>query len=228
MSACEIEGCERALYSKRYCKPHHYEHVRGGDTNPRRPAKLPDGAVCSEPDCALPVKAKGLCKKHYLRLCRNGDTNLRRKTIPAGGPCAIAGCEKPARGAGYCTAHYQRLRRHGDPLGSGKTKAAADRFAEKFRINAETGCWEWIAERNRKGYGMFWHKDSMTGAHRASYELHVGEIPDALHVLHRCDNPPCVNPEHLFLGTNQDNVDDRQRKGRWKVNANKTEVRNGL
>lgn len=228
MGSCEIEGCKRALYSKRYCKPHHYEHVRGGDMSPRRPAKLPENATCSATGCDLPVKAKGLCRKHYLRNFRNGDTNLRRVTIPTGGPCAVDGCDKPARATGYCIGHYRRLRLHGNPLGSGRTKTEMDRFAEKYRVNAQTGCWEWTAERNRKGYGIFWRNASMTGAHRASYELHVGPIPDGLHVLHRCDNPPCVNPAHLFLGTNQDNVDDRQRKGRWKVNANKTEVRNGF
>ena len=82
------------------------------------------------------------------------------------------------------------------------------------------GCWLWGGGKNKKGYGQFF-LNSRRLAHRVSYELFVGPIPDKLCVLHTCDAPSCVNPNHLWLGTNQDNINDRVKKGRkcsWPKN----------
>jgi hypothetical protein len=81
--------------------------------------------------------------------------------------------------------------------------------------NPLTGCWLWTGARNAKGYGTF--KLNMPGftgalAHRASYRLHVGEIPAGLQVAHHCDNPRCVNPAHLYLASNEENQGDRVRR----------------
>lgn len=107
-----------------------------------------------------------------------------------------------------------------------------DRFMAKVEIQ-ENGCWLWQGAKGKKGYGMFSmgpkykpdgsRRNTMVGAHRASYLLFKGEIPehDSYHglcVLHKCDNPACVNPDHLFLGTNEDNVHDMDAKGR-RVNG---------
>lgn len=98
-------------------------------------------------------------------------------------------------------------------------------FWQKVDKGTEDGCWIWTGARHRKGYGRFAVANRRkVYAHRYSWELAHGPIPDGLFVLHRCDNPPCVNPGHLFLGTNQDNMRDAAAKGRLVSRAKLTEA----
>jgi hypothetical protein len=85
-------------------------------------------------------------------------------------------------------------------------------FQDKIKIT-ESGCWEWTKGKVSYGYGVAWYKGQGCRAHRLSYQLYFGEIPDGLCICHKCDNPTCINPEHLFLGTNKDNIRDRDAKG---------------
>jgi hypothetical protein len=80
--------------------------------------------------------------------------------------------------------------------------------------DAPNGCWEWTGYRHRQQYGRFKWQGQMRLAHRLSWEFTHGPISSGLHVLHRCDNTPCVNPEHLFLGHHNENMSDMHRKGR--------------
>jgi hypothetical protein len=90
------------------------------------------------------------------------------------------------------------------------------RFSEHFwhQVQKDTECWEWTAATTPAGYGKLTFYGESLAAHRVSWELSNGPIPDGLWVLHRCDNPPCVRPEHLFLGTPRDNTLDMHLKGR--------------
>jgi hypothetical protein len=87
-------------------------------------------------------------------------------------------------------------------------------FFKKVMPEPNTGCWFWIGAQNQDGYGLFWVGDRSTSAHRTSYAMHVGPIPDDKDICHRCDQPSCVNPDHLFPGTHAENMRDMMRKGR--------------
>jgi hypothetical protein len=90
------------------------------------------------------------------------------------------------------------------------------RFESKFTRVPESGCWLWEAGVKR-GYGVFTMGSRRWLAHRISYRAYIGEIPDAICVLHRCDVTSCVNPAHLFIGTRSDNQADMTAKGRGVV-----------
>jgi hypothetical protein len=103
----------------------------------------------------------------------------------------------------YCKGHHFRR-----PL--------PDRFWEKVDKRDVDECWPWTGTTVSKGYGSIGHEGKTLSAHRVSWELHF-DSPGDLHVLHSCDNPPCCNPAHLFLGTNADNIRDRLLKERMRI-----------
>ncbi len=94
-------------------------------------------------------------------------------------------------------------------------KQIAEKARERFwsHVRKTKKCWLWTHRSDKDGYGKFFHTRRY-GAHRYSFLLTYGFLPKGLHVLHKCDNPPCVRPSHLFLGTQQDNSDDMVAKGR--------------
>lgn len=95
-----------------------------------------------------------------------------------------------------------------------------DYLLKRINKDGPNGCWIYTGATDRRGYGRPARKHKRYYAHRRSYEIHKGPIPAGMLVLHKCDNPPCCNPDHLFLGTDADNAQDKARKGRALDGAN--------
>ena len=94
-----------------------------------------------------------------------------------------------------------------------------DRFNEKISVS-KTGCIEWGGAKDQDGYGVIQKDGKRKKTHRAIWEYYHGKIPSGLNICHKCDNPCCVNIDHLFLGTQNDNMQDMIKKGRKVVNSN--------
>jgi len=103
----------------------------------------------------------------------------------------------------------------GDARLPSRVRAVGARSVVRQVSISASGCWEWARSRAPNGYGRLKIGTRTVYAHRAAWTLHFGPIPPGLFVCHRCDNPPCVRPDHLFLGTSADNVRDSIEKGRW-------------
>ena len=126
-------------------------------------------------------------------------------------------CERRAHARGLCITHYSRWRL-ANPY---KTRPATAPLEQRYRAKVNVGdpdeCWEWTGARDLDGYGRMWRDAEQRSvvATRIGWELTHGEpVPAGMLVCHRCDNPPCCNPSHWFLGTVGDNAQDMIRKGR--------------
>ena len=131
--------------------------------------------------------------------------------------CKIEGCSGRYRAGGYCKKHYKLI-----PLKDRyKIPSARIRFEDGYIAEPISGCWLWIKTTDHKGYAHIRNNGKILLGHRLAWELHNGPIPEGLRVLHHCDVRCCVNPYHLFLGTDSDNMKDCSRKGRLRGHNHK-------
>lgn len=168
--------------------------------------------TCSVEGCDRDVLARGMCNMHYQRMRNRGSVDLAVSPIIL---CSVDNCERKYYCNGLCAIHYERLRNRGtiDLL---PIRSVADRLAAGL-ARKPNGCLEWTGSTNARGYGQIKIDGKPIKTHRLAWELANDEIPDGLHVLHHCDVPLCCNPEHLFLGTQADNMADMAAKGRHAI-----------
>ncbi len=132
--------------------------------------------------------------------------------------CSIKDCGKPVHAKGYCKRHYQQSWSTGSPeIRRPNTHAPAEeRFWKYVNRGTDEECWNWTGFRDWDGYGKFRECTRINiAAHRFSYRLHNGNLPAELVVRHKCNNPACVNPNHLETGTHIENMGDRIRAGHY-------------
>jgi hypothetical protein len=130
--------------------------------------------------------------------------------------CTIVGCERKIKSRGWCNSHYVNWLTYGNPIPQ-RDWTLGERIKKTGWTVTKNGCWEWNGRKNWCGYGMI--NITRLGiinqrAHRVVFEYLTGEKIGDRVLCHHCDNPPCVNPEHLFMGTMADNMRDKIEKGR--------------
>lgn len=145
-------------------------------------------------------------------------TNNLPNNQPTFKVCSIEDCEEKHYAKTFCYVHWKRNNLHGNPLivkrnnGSGKNRA--ERFWSRVAITADDQrCWEWTGCKGTRNYGMIKYEGKKTRSHKVAWYLTYGKYPDLL-LLHSCDNPSCVNPNHLREGTNADNTQDKVSRNR--------------
>lgn len=184
--------------------------------------------ICSIDGCEKPINCRKLCGMHYWRLRAYGDPMFKRAKVVR--TCSVDGCDGAVSGRGVCNKHYLRLMHHGstDKMAPGDRAMSLEAaFLKHSGSPNDDGCIEWGGALTRMGYPRFRRTGVDHLMHRYAWERVNGPIPDGLVVRHACDNPPCVNIEHLSIGTNADNTRDaierdRLRKGQEHTNSRLT------
>lgn len=175
--------------------------------------------VCSIQDCGQKSIARKLCRHHYKKWYKYGDP-LHVKIIYKNILCLVPECNNFVHAKKHCSMHYRHIKKYGEI----KTKQHKNKWINHKTIETafwgyvtkkdKDECWEWEGVIAGGGYGSLWFEMRQYRAHRISYLINKGDIPEGLFVMHSCDNRKCVNPNHLSIGTHSDNMRDCANKGR--------------
>ena len=210
--SCSVATCERDAFSAGYCRSH-LRLLRKHGTTERPP--------CAVAKCGKEALKRGWCVSHYVQWQKHGDPEAmeRRAAARLEATCSIEGCDRELTARGWCDAHYRRWRKHDDPGTGPIADPVTDEQRFMVKVHKTDTCWIWTARINeRGGYGVFYLNGKLEYAHRASYKMFVGDVPDELQLDHLChtndpacdlgDDCPhraCVNPDHLEPVTQAEN-----------------------
>lgn len=170
------------------------------------PNTSPAKKICRVENCGRTVahKAKRLCKTHaeYDRIGKDLHAIVKPEEF-----CSISGCTRRRKARGWCHTHYTRFIRHGNPNSVGLIYGDNEkRFWSK--VDKTPTCWVWTGSPHSAGYGTILIDGQIKYAHRVSYEMAYGRIPEGLEIDHICHNRPCVNPSHLRPVTRKQNMEN--------------------
>lgn len=200
---CKVSGCESVAVEFRWCEEH-LEEKKCGKADGKLFSRNP---TCVTEKCQNPRYFLGRCEAHQKLIKLSSDPI---PDVPQ--RCKFPKCRNRKSSLGYCGGHYAQvslgkelapLKGHGIPLDT--------RFFESV-TKSET-CWIWSGNIGTTGYGVFPNGKTSVPAHRVSYELHTGMIPNGMQIDHMCSNRTCVNPDHLRLATGKQNAEHRATLG---------------
>jgi len=231
VTTCAFEGCGRKREKREWCGTHYSRWRKHGDPHVYLKVAGPP-KPCRAEGCERFVGdkgAKGLCSLHYGRLKAYGDPHAEIAVgeIPPwrihGPTCSVPECDRPTHAHGWCSTHVGRYYRLGTVALPGNLSLPHVRRRDKApmqrrfwaKVKKSDGCWEWTASRHPSGHGYLMNDDGKVDyAHRVSWVLHFGPISEGYQINHDCNNAPCVRPDHLYLGTQRENVHDMLRATR--------------
>lgn len=169
--------------------------------------------LCSVEECDRPRRGRGYCGMHYKRVVTYGDPHFVQK-IRRGGNCTFGDCERVHYAHGFCRMHWERNHINGSPEPTRVLQGGT--VSERLAHHSERAgdCTEWTGYRDKDGYGQIQVDGRPERAHRVAYELRHGAIPEGQLLRHTCDNPPCINPDHLVPGDEAENSQDMIERGR--------------
>lgn len=206
--SCSVDGCGQGVRSRGLCVRHYSMQIARGTTEAHVHVVKP----CLADGCERDAWNRGMCTKHHARWMRYGSTELPARTLNRDRPCSVDGCEEKRRVGAYCNSHGKRFRRYGDPLGVAPPRPPVDEVAlfwSKVTPGPEDECWPWEGTVSSQGYGLYAIQGVQYKAHRLACSIGMGrKIQADKMACHRCNNPPCCNPSHLYEGDGSSNADD--------------------
>lgn len=212
--SCSVDDCGQGVRSRGLCGRHYSMQITRGTTEAYVHAVKP----CLADGCDRDAWNRGMCTKHHSRWMKYGTTELPVRILNRDTPCSVPECTRNRRIGLYCESHGRRHRKYGDPLASAPRKPATDPvdlFWSKVTPGEPDECWPWGGTISSQGYGVYTIRGVQYKAHRLACSIGMGrDIDPGKMACHRCSNPPCCNPAHVYEGDGDTNAADMVAAGR--------------